>query len=107
MQRNGVIHSARNPLFREAALDLVAPWNADGVLMKNVLAPISDLWQHDTWDLFERAAVFVSPVAPRPVPLVQVAQLHSQHGRLNFVEAAVPPLLCTDVFAALPVNAQG
>src|SRR5579872_3636254 len=34
-------------------------------------------------------------------PTVQMASLHAQHGRLDFVETAVPAWLCTDVAARL------
>src|SRR5260370_2348711 len=87
----------------EELVDMVAPRPGDRVLVIDVRKTRRRSGDYHTPYRAEQPAVFRRVALPRFLPFLQMAQLHTQHGCLNFIQSAVPALFRAYVSSGLPV----
>src|SRR5712692_8441769 len=106
MQRIRIVNRAADFSFTQKFVEGIALFDANGVLVVDVLESFGSERRHDAGNLREEPVVFRGVRLAGALPIRKMAQLYPQNGSLDFIEAAVPAGLGAQIFCRLAMIAQ-
>src|SRR6266851_3674990 len=106
MQWVRIIDHASDFSFAQKFLEGIALLDSNSVLVVDVFKTFRRERRHDPRDLREEPVVLRGVRSAGALPIRKMTQLYAQNRCLDFVEAAVPPRLATQIFCRLAVIAQ-